>query len=178
MSGLGKRGPGGGVVGALQGVLGSERCFCADMLQVPEAGWPISADAPQTVDTQSTIGVCRAFDSDQERGVGFSLTVPQSVTKIQLRCPGRVLDDAPDERAIVLRLYARANGGAWSGASALGILHLPNNLTQSASFSSLLSSLGLAAGDSVQFLLSRNPGSASDTLDGRWGLYEIGVNFA
>jgi len=145
---------------------------------VPEATWPVSADGPQTPDTKSATSISRAFAADVERGVGFSLTIPSGVTTMSLRIPGRVLDDAPDLRQVVLRLYARANGGAWSGAQALGIVYLPNNLVQSSAFLTLLTPLGLSAGDSAQFLLCRNPASASDTLEGRWGLHEIGVNFA
>jgi len=178
MSGHSKRGPGGTVVGALQGVFGSERCYCADMLQVPEAGWPVSADAPQTADVQSITSFARAFDDVVESGVGFSVTVPPAVTKLNLRLPGRILDGAPDERQVVLRVYARVVAGGWSGASALGIMKIPNDLPQSVSFSVLLAPLGVSPGDSVQLLLTRNSASPSDTLEGRWGLYEVGANFA
>jgi hypothetical protein len=177
MSGISKTGPGGSVIGALQGVLGGERCYCADMLQVPEAEWPISADAPLTNDSQSATGNSRAYDSDVERGVGFTVKVPVNVTKLNLRLPGRILDGAPDARQVVLRVYARVDG-VWGGASALGILYLPNDLAQSSAHAVLLAPLGVSPGDSVQFLISRNPASASDTLEGRWGLYEVGVNFA
>ena len=177
MSGHSKRGPGGTVVGALQGVFGSERCYCADMLQAPDAGWPISADAPQTSDVQSITSFARAFGSSVESGVGLYVTVPPVVTKLNLRLPGRILDGAPDERQVVLRVYARV-GGVWSGASALGILKIPNDLPQSVSLSTMLAPLGVGPGDSVQLLLTRNPASPSDTLEGRWGLYEVGVNFA
>jgi len=177
MSGISKRGPGGSVIGALQGALGGERCYCADMLQVPEGDWPVSADAPPVSDTQSATGNARAFAADEERGVGFAVRVPPNVTKLNLRLPGRILDGAPDERQVVLRVYARVNG-VWSGASALGILHLPNDLAQSSAHAVLLAPIGVSPGDSVQFLVTRNPLSASDTLEGRWGLYEVGVNFA
>lgn len=179
MSGLGKRASGGGsVMGGLQGVNGSERIYCPDMFRSPEAGWPITADAPQGFDAQSITGIMRAFDSDAEHAVAFSITIPVAATTLQLRAPGRAGDSPAGPENIVLRLHARVGAGAWSGPVALGILNLPNDMTQSHSMFTLLSAFGVSPGDAVEFLLSRNPGSASDTLLGRWFLYELGVNFA
>jgi len=178
MSGLGKRGAGGGVVGSLQGVLGGERVFSADMLGVPNAGWPVSADAPLVVETQSATGTAREFESDVDRAVTFSLRVPTgAATKVLFRIPGRIGASPPAESQVLLRVYARVGEGAWSGPLALALMKLPNNMPQSTCVSALLTTLGLAAGDNAQFLVVRAPGAASDTLVGRWLLYELGVNF-
>lgn len=179
MSGLGKRAAGGGVIGSLQGVLGGERVFTADMLQPPASEWPVSAVASIVPEPQSATSTAREYDNDQERAAAFSLRIPQGPpTKMLLRVPGRVGIDPPGETQVLLRLQARPSNGEWSNPQAVGILRMPNNMPQSTSFSILLSSLGVSAGDEAQFLLSRNPASASDTLDGRWLLYELGVNFA
>ena len=178
MSGLGKRGSAGGTVGSLQGVLGGERVYAADMLARPLSGWPVSADAPLTFDAQSQTKNARSFDSDADRAVAFSVRVPDGVTSIMLRIPGRVGTPQPGEVQVLLRMHARVGEGAWEGPQAVGILKCPNNLPQSTCYSVLLSALGISPGDDAQFLLSRNPSGASDTLDGGWLLYELGVNFA
>ncbi len=178
MSGLGKRGPAGGVIGALQGGLGGERVFTADMLEVPKTGWPVSADAPLVSDVQSSTSIARSFGADQDRGVGLSLRVPSEAVSLLLRLPGRVAANPPAEVAVLLRIYARKDEGAWSGPQAAALLRLPNNLPQSAAVAVLLAPLGIVPGDNAQFLLVRAPGAASDTLEGGWNLYEVGVNFA
>jgi len=178
VSGFGKRGPGGFTVGPLQGVWGNERIFVADMLQVPEGSWPITATAPVVSDTYSVTGLGRAYADSGESGVGLSLKIPAGVTTAVFRMPGRAGDSPAVGGQVVLRLHARVGAGAWAGPSALGLLDVPNDLAQSWSFSTTLAALSLSPGDSAQFLLSRNPASASDTLVGRWFLYELGVNFA
>jgi hypothetical protein len=177
VSGLGKRGPGGWLIGSLQGNLGDERVFVADMFQEPEAGWPITVAAPLTTDTYSATGFARAFDDDVERGIGLSFQVPVAVTSLLVRIPARAAGAPASPEDAVLRIYARVGAGAWSGAQALGIYNLPNDLTQSHTFSTLLAPLGVSAGDYAQFLITRNPASGSDTLVGFWHLYEVGVNF-
>lgn len=148
------------------------------MLTRPGTGWPVSADAPLTFDAQSQTKNARAFDSDAEHATAFSLRVPADVTALMLRIPGRVGTPQPGEVQVLLRVHARVGEGAWSGPQAVGILKCPNNLPQSTCFSILLSALGVSPGDDAQFLLSRNPAGASDTLDGSWFLYELGVNFS
>lgn len=165
-------------MGGFQGVHGTGRVFCPDMFQSAEADWPVPVNAPQGVDVQSATSLMREFDDDEERAIGFRLTVPRGVSTMHLRLPGRA-GDAPARPAnIVLRIFARAGERPWSGALALGILNLPNDLPQSFSVSTLLRALGIAPGDEAHFLLTRNPTSESDTLVGRWFLYELGVNFA
>ena len=165
-------------MGGLQGVNGAERVYCPDMFMSPEAGWPITADALQGVDPQSQTGIMREFDDDAEHAIAFSIKVPLATTTLRLRIPGRAGDSPAGPENIVLRLHARVGVGLWTGPVALGILNLPNDMTQSHSVASLLNALGLTPGDAAQLLLSRNPGSASDTLVGRWFLFELGVNFS
>lgn len=179
MSGIGKRGPGGFTVGALQGVHGNERIFVADMLQVPGGTWPVSSNAPVVADSPySASGLARAFVDSGETGAGFSLQIPSGVTTMVVRMPGRAGDAPAVAGDVVVRLHARVGAGAWSGPVALGILAVPNDLAQSWSFSTTLAGLSLSPGDDAQFIVSRNPASGSDTLVGRWFLYELGVNFA
>ena len=179
MSGLGKRGPGGFTVGTLQGVHGGERIFVPDMFQVPEVAWPVPTVAPLVTDSPySATGIARAYVDSGDTGIGFSLRIPAGVTTMVVRVPGRAGDSPAVAGNIVLRLHARVGAGAWVGPTALGILNVPNDLAQSWSFSTTLAGLSLASGNDAQLILSRNPGSASDTLVGRWFLYELGVNFA
>lgn len=178
MSGLGKRGPGGFTVGTLQGVHGTERIFVPDMFQVPGGTWPVTTPAPVVTDIYSATGLASAYVDSGDSAVGFSLQIPAGVTTMCCRLPGRAGDSPASPGDVLMRLHARVGAGAWSGASALGILNVPNDLAQSWSFAALLAPLGLSPGDDAQFILSRNPGSASDTLVGRWFLYELGVNFA
>jgi len=179
VSGLGKRGPGGFTVGALQGVHGGERIFVPDMFQAPEAAWPVPTVAPVASDVPySATGLVRAYVDSGETSIGFSLKIPAGVTTMVMRMPGRAGDAPAAPGQVVMRLHARVGVGAWIGPTALGVLAVPNDLAQSWSFSTTLAGLGLGAGNDAQFILSRNPGSASDTLVGRWFLYELGVNFA
>jgi hypothetical protein len=86
-------------------------------------------------------------------------------------------------KGVILKLYDRtipnnAAITAWSNATLSTITTSTNAYYQYTTIANTLATLGLTAGTLVQFELTRNGASASDTLVGDWLLYELIVEFS
>ncbi len=160
--------------------------FFADNLDSPTLGvpdWVVDMLAPATVDTNNAGMIVRAFDDATEEGVAFSARVPLGAVNITLRFNSRP-DTAPGAPvAVIPNLYLRLQRGvppvavgAWSGATALAAITFPalTEFFQEDTQTLTLASLGMTAGNTYQFELTR---SVTGTLVDDWFLYELEVLF-
>lgn len=182
-----------GIQGAtgLQGVTGvgstsaSVNTFVinADQLDNPNSSdWAVNALAPAASDTNNSGISVRLFDDTVEEGVGFGLTIPASSNNLTLRLKSRAETAPGSAETVALTLYYRhipdnSSVGSWTSTN-LSNINIPTNENfqyDNELFS--LSTLSITAGDYYQFELTRNTGSASDTLTGDWVLLEIVLEF-
>jgi hypothetical protein len=156
-----------------------------DQLDNPvTADWAVNALAPAVADSLNSGLTVRRFDDTVEEGVGFIFTViPPQATVMKLTFKSRAQTAPGGPVQAVPRLYRRiipddAAVGAWSAGLDLTPIDIPANTNFQYDDQTLtLASLGLAPGDLVQFEVTRNPASGSDTLVGDWDVVEIGVEF-
>lgn len=160
--------------------------FYADQLLSPNnADWAINALAPASADSLNNSLIVRRFDDTTEEGVGFTLRTPDTATIIRIKIKGRAQTAPGVPSEVLLRLFYReiidnTAVGAWSGSYGLSPIDIPANTNfQYDADVILFSTLGLTAGRTVQFELTRNPAApVGPPLTGDWCLLEIAIEFA
>jgi hypothetical protein len=159
--------------------------FYADQLDNPvNSDWAVNALAPAVADSLNPGLTVRRFDDTVEEGVGFIVTVQPSAMNLTISLKSRAQTAPGVPSAVVPRLYRRIIGdnvavGAWSAGLDLTALAIPMNTNfQYDSQVISLASLGIAAGDLVQFELTRSVGAGGDTLIGDWDPTEVGITLS
>ena len=153
----------------------------ADFDNPNNADWAVNALAPAASDSNNAAIPVRKFDDTTEEGVGFMLTIPSGASSLKFYFKSRAETTPGGTQAAVPRLYFRAlnNNAAidsWSAGFDFNAVSLPTNENwQYDDQTVALATLGITAGEFVQFELTRNTGSVSDTLTGDWTLAELVV---
>jgi hypothetical protein len=143
------------------------------------ANWAVNNNAPASSDTLNNALIVRRFDDTAEEGIGWVTFIPSTYTNITFYFKSRAQTAPASTQSVILRLYNRqipdnAAVTAWSSALQLTAVSIPTNTNfQYDSQTISLATLGITAGRTVQFQLTRYGGSASDTLTGDWNLLEI-----
>ena len=172
-----------GVTG-LQGITGIKggRIFVyyADQVDSPNnSDWVINNNAPASSDTLKNALIVRRFDDTTEEGIGFITNIPLGITDINFYFKWRAQTAPASAKTVVLRLYNRQIPDnsvvtEWSSALQLTSLNVQTNTNfQYDSQLISLSSLGITAGRTVQFELTRYGGNVLDTLSGDFILLEL-----
>lgn len=158
-----------------------EYIFDARRMENPiNADWAVNALAPASPDSNNAGMIVRRFDDTTDEGVGFSVRIPPEATDMTIKFVSRAETAPGGAVTAALDLYRRSfpDAGAvtaWSGALALTAIDLPTNEEWQYDEQTItLATLGLTAGNEVQFELVRNGG----TLSGDWTLYKIILTFS
>lgn len=147
------------------------------------ADWVVNALAPAVADTLNQALVVRRFDDTVEEGVGFLLPIPTIATSITLRYVSRAQTSPGSPETVQPVLYRRtipnnAAVTAWSAGLLLDTIAIPTNTNfQYDNQTITLVTLGLTAGTTVQFELTRQGTAGGDTLTGDWNLLQLEVEF-
>ena len=159
--------------------------YYADQLDSPtNSNWVVNSLAPAISDATNPALVVRRFADATESGVGFLVPIPAAVTNLTLTFVGRPQAAPGSTQAVVLSLYRRtiASGSAipaWSSGLQLTTLSIPTNaFFQTYSQTISLSTLGLTAGTTAQFELTRLGANGSDTLTNNWYLLSMVASFS
>jgi hypothetical protein len=156
--------------------------FFADQLDSPNnADWAINALAPAQQDANNNALTVRGFNDTTEQGVGFLLFIPSSCTNISFEFVGRAATAPGTAKQVAMRVYTREISDnvavpSWSSSTEFNMLTIPTN-----SFFNYyneiisLATLGLTAGNIVQFEITRNASAGSDTLNGNWNLLQLKI---
>lgn len=153
--------------------------YAGDLDSPNNSDWTVNQLAPASADSLNPSLVIRQFDDTASQGVGFTAPLPSSISNITFTFKGRPQTTPGSSVGVVLQLYTRSipNNAAvttWSSAYTLTTLSVPTNTYfQYYSQTIPLSSLGLTAGNTVQFELIRYGAAAADTLVGNWNLLEL-----
>jgi hypothetical protein len=155
--------------------------FFADQVLTPNnADWAINSPAGMSADSLNNALLNRQFDDTTEEGIGFLLEIPAGAVSMTFYFRSRAQVAPGGATTVLPRLYRRnipdnAVVGAWSAAFAFAAINLPTNTRfQYDSETVTLATLGLTAGEVVQFELTRNP---ADGLVGDWNLLELRIYF-
>ena len=155
--------------------------FDARRMENPtNADWAVNALAPATPDSNNAGVIVRRFDDTTDEGVGFSVRIPPAATDMTIYFVSRAETAPGGAVTAALDLYRRdfpdnAAPSAWSAALALTAIDLPTNENWQYDEQTItLATLGLTAGEEVQFELVRNGG----TLSGDWTLKSIALTFS
>jgi hypothetical protein len=159
--------------------------FFADQFRNPaNADWAVNSLAPVSPDPTNNALPVRLFDDTTEEGVGCEVRIPTGATNIKFTFQTRAATAPGGARQVVFSLYEREipdDGAvtAWSARYNLTAIDIPTNAyfqtdTQTIS----LATLGLTAGMTHQFELTRYGAHASDTLTGDLALLFLGVEFS
>lgn len=166
------------------GAVLAKRFYYADHLDSPvNADWAVNALAPAAADPTNIALVVRRFDDTTEEGVGWIFEVPAAATNMELSFKGRAITAPGAARTVGLKLYSRgipnnAAISAWSAGTALNDIDITTNaFFQYDTDNRTLASLGLTAGQTYQFELTRVAPGAGTNLTGDWALLELGVKF-
>lgn len=158
--------------------------FAAAQLVSPvNADWKVNALAPMAIDSNNAALEVRLFDDTTEEGIGFQTLVPVGITKLVLELKSRAETAPGAARTVGSKLYNRAipdNGavGTWSVGTVLNDVDIPaSEYFQYDVQEILLSTLGITAGEEVQFELTRvNPVGGTE-LVGDWALLCVQLRF-
>jgi hypothetical protein len=168
--------------GLLASDLQNAKLFYADQLDNPvNSNWAVNALAPAVADSVDPGITVRRFDDTTEEGVGLIYRVPENTSKVTFSILSR--PQAAGGGDVIPRLYVRslASGaapGAWSAGLDLSAITFPASLNLLRSDETIdYSTLGLTAGTTYQFELTRNAPAGGDTLVGDWDLIELGITF-
>lgn len=155
--------------------------FDACALDSPvNSNWAVNALAPASPDPANAGLIVRLFDDSTQEGVGFTLNIPTGAVNMTIRFKSR-RRSAGSTQTVIPNLYRRSipdnsTVTSWSSALSLTALSFPNNTNfQYDEQTITLATLGLTAGQTVQFELTRNP---ADTLSGDWALLQVEVEFS
>ncbi len=153
------------------------RIMDADSFEVPlTADWTQTGIALAAADNTNSGVTVRAFDDSSMQCVGFFQTLPSISSKIRIELRGRPATTPGGTVGVVMNLYWRqfpdnVVATAWSSATALTTLSVPNNNRQQVYSQTITyATLGLTAGRLTQWELCRNGASGSDTLSGNFNL--------
>ena len=155
----------------------------AELVSPVNSNWTVNAFAPLSADSVNAGLSVRRFDDTTQEGVSWAETIPLGATNLTLYFKSRAQTAPGGTVAVVPALYRRTIGdnsavGAWSAATNISSLSIPNNTNyQYATRTLTLSSLSLTAGTFVQYELTRVGTNGSDTLTGDWVLLELGVEY-
>lgn len=156
----------------------------ADQLDNPiTADWAVNALAPAVADSNNDGLTVRLFDDTTEEGVGFIARVPATAANIKLSFKSRAETAPGAARTVGLKLYERgipddAAVDAWSAGTVLTDIDIPTNENFQADSQTLtLAALGLTAGQTHQFELTRINPTGGTELVGDWALLELIVEF-
>ena len=148
------------------------------------AGVPVTiSPAPLVADVTYTSILVLGFDDSVSEGVKFGATIPLGATSVNFRYTSKPRTIPAGAVAVNTALYTRRFAdntapGAWSAANNLGTLAFAANLNMRLHTQTVtLATLGVVAGEFVDFELIRRGADASDTLVGDWQLAEFGVFF-
>jgi len=142
--------------------------------------WAVNGLAPASPDTVNAAVIVRRFDDTTEEGVGWIHRIPTGVTNMTINFVSR-RQTAGSTQTVIPRLYRRqfpdnAAPTAWSSQLSLTALSFPNNVNyQYDSQTITLATLGLTAGQTTQFELTRLGTVSGDTLSGDWNLLELRI---
>ena len=159
------------------------KVYAAYDLLSPYTNWAVNIAAGLAADSTNAALMVRRFDDSTEEGVGWGLTIPTGMTNLTLYFKSRAQTTPGGSVNVVPQLYRRtipdnSAVGAWSAATVLtSIAFTTNQNFQYDSQTLTLAGLSLTAGTYVQFELTRNGASGSDTLSGDWDLVELVVEF-
>lgn len=163
--------------------LQNRRLFYADQLDLPvNSNWAVNALAPPVADSLNPGLTVSRFDDTTEEGVGWIYRAPLSTANLTLSMLSR--PEAAGGGDVIPRLYLRevtpgGTTGAWSAGLDLTALTFPATTNWLESSQTLtFGALGITAGRTYQFELTRNAPAGGDTLVGDWDLLELGVLFA
>lgn len=159
--------------------------YTAESLDNPvTADWAVNALAPATADSNNSGLTVRLFDDTTAEGVGGTLRIPPEAVNLIVRFASRAETAPGSAQTVRPGLYVRempdnAAVEAWSSVTLLTALNIPTNENwQYDSQTIALTTLGLVAGRTMQFELTRVPTDASDTLTGDWALLGFTVEFS
>lgn len=162
-----------------------EYLFNAVLLENPNnSDWAVNALANAAVDSNNNGLRIRAFDDTTEEGVGFTVQTPSGATNIIFDIKSRAETAPGSGETVAINLYNReipdnSSVEAWSTATQLTDINIPTNeYFQYDSETIALSTLGINAGNQVQFELTRDTADAGDTLTGDWDILTITVRFS
>lgn len=159
------------------------KVYTAYDFESPFTNYAQNAFAAVAADTANAGLLVRRFDDTALEGVGFGLTIPPTATSITIYFKSRAQSTPGGTVNVVPVLYSRtlpdnAAVGAWSGGTTLtSIAFTTNTNWQYDSQTITLGTLGLTAGNYVQFELVRNGAAGGDTLAGDWVLLELIMEF-
>jgi hypothetical protein len=146
--------------------------FLADMLATPNTSdWGLNSPAAVISDPTNTAIPVAAFDDTTEEGVGMEVHIPLDATRIRISIEYRAASAPGTPQTVDFRLYQRGVPDnaqipvSWT-TNDLTALNVPANANyQYGVYDTSLSTLGLVAGRSYLFELSRYTGG-DDTLSG------------
>lgn len=167
-------------------ILKNNITFYADQFDNPvTANWAVNTLAPAFIDPANTALPVRIFANAGNPGVGFILRIPTGATNLSVAIKGRGQTAPGGTQGVVMDLYRRtindnAAVSAWSAALALTTLNIPTNANYQYFPAQVitLASLGLTAGTTVQFELTRNSGAGADTYTGNFLMLELDIVFS
>lgn len=145
--------------------------------------WAVNAVATVEPDALNPGIYPAAFDDTTQEGRGYNITIPTDATNIILSFVHRSKALPGAQRGVVLKMYHRAFGTgiampSWT-STVLTTLVIPTNQYYKTSTQTIaLSTLSLAAGDSVQIELTRLGSDGNDDMVGDWYLHLFKVEFS
>ncbi len=158
--------------------------FFADQLENPNnADWVVNALAPASADSNNAGLTVRLFDDTTEEGVGFTIEVPAGATNIVFDFVARAETAPGIANTVGLNIYNRgipdnAAVQAFSAATQLTDIDIPTNeFFQEDTQSVTLATLGVTAGETTQFELTRVAPTGGTDLTGDWDLLLCKVSF-
>lgn len=158
--------------------------YSADQLDNPiNANWAVNALAPLSADTVNAALPVRRFDDTTQEGVGFMLSIPSTAVSIKFNFKHRPQTAPGGSVGVVYTYYVRtinnnAAISAWSAAVDFATQTIPANANfQYATQTITLATLGITAGNLVQFEITRRGTQAGDTLTGDLDLTELQLEF-
>ena len=145
--------------------------FLADMLATPNtADWGLNSPAAVISDPTNTAIPVAAFDDTTEEGVGMEVHIPLDATRIRIAIEYRAASAPGSAQTVDFRFRHRGvpdNSAfpSWSTVDLVALNVPASTLYQYGVYDTSLSELGLTAGRSYLFELSRYTGG-DDTLSG------------
>jgi hypothetical protein len=173
------------VLNASGGISFEEYQFFADQMDNPvTSDWTVNALAPAAADSNNNGLTVRLFDDTTEEGIGFILEVPSGATNIIFNFVSRAETAPGAARTVGLNIYNRgipnnAAVQAWSSATQLTDIDIPTNeFFQEDSQTVSLATLGVTAGETTQFELTRVNPTGGTELVGDWDLLLLKIGFS
>jgi hypothetical protein len=155
-----------------------------DFLSPNNADWAVNALAPLGADSNNAGLSVRLFDDTVEEGVGTRWhRVPTWATSVNFKFVSRGETAPAGARTLAPKVYNRnipdnAAVGSWSAGVTLNDIDIPTNENfQYDEQTVTLATLGVTAGELVQFQVTRVDPSAGTELSGDWALLQLDIGF-